>query len=52
MSILDNTKKVWGPPNQKQSNGKVVDDRPITLAVIGCGQRGEVSYFMVLMYGN
>src|ERR1700677_4161155 len=50
MSIIENTKKIWRRSIQKSTdltNGTVDkgNNLPITLAVIGCGQRGDVSCF-------
>lgn len=59
MSILENTKKIWRRSLQKpmdsvhvaDGNGGKLDEgdgeslkEPITLAVIGCGQRGKVRF--------
>lgn len=52
MSAVENTNKVGGQSAQNLIYGKATD-QPITLAVIGCGQRGNVSCFRnTLATGN
>lgn len=51
MSILDNTKKIWRRSLQRavdpvllNSNQEIPSlNEPVTFAVIGCGQRGNVN---------
>jgi len=52
MSVVENTTNVGHSTQTSElTNGKAID-QPITLAVIGCGQRGDVSSLTMEIYGR